>query len=226
MNEGHTYQPGDRRPIASRGLGWVKATASWLVRRGASPNGISASSTVFAVAGAFAIVATPHLHGLGARGAWLAAAACVQLRLLANLFDGMVALESGKASPVGELFNEVPDRLSDAALLVALGFVPTSSPHLGYAAALLAVFVAYVRAMGAVAGAGQLFAGIMAKPQRMFLVTVLCLFEALAPSAWSRSPLLFDLGAAGLVLAVICAGCVVTSVTRLAAIAGKLRAQK
>ena len=73
------------------------------------------------------------------------------------------------------------------------------------------------------AGAGQVFAGVMAKPQRMFLVTVLCLFQAFAPEAWRRAALPLDLGPPALVLAVICVGCVVTSITRLSAIARKLR---
>ena len=42
---------------------------------------------------------------------FLVAAVCVQLRLLANLLDGMVAVGSGQASRIGELYNEVPDRV-------------------------------------------------------------------------------------------------------------------
>ena len=175
------------------------------------------------MAGASALLATPYLEGIEQRALWFAAALCVQLRLLANLFDGMVAVETGQASPVGELFNEVPDRISDAVLLVALGFVEGSSVHFAYAAAILAVFVAYLRAVGGVAGAGQVFAGVMAKPQRMFLVTMLCMFQTLAPETWQRAFLPHDLGAPALVLAVICAGCVVTSFTRLSAIARGLK---
>ena len=78
--------------------------------------------------------------------AWLAAAVLVQLRLLANLLDGMVAIEAAQASRVGELFNEVPDRVSDAATLVGLGFAVGSVPLLGFLAAILAILVAYIRA--------------------------------------------------------------------------------
>lgn len=223
MTPKDTHEPADRRPIASRELGWIKAISRTLVGLGVRPNGISVSSTVFAVVGAAAIVATPHHVGLETRLLWLAGALCVQLRLLANLFDGMVALESGAASPVGELFNEVPDRISDAVLLVALGFVKGSAVHLGYSAAILAVFVAYVRAMGGVAGAGQVFAGVMAKPQRMFLVTMLCLFQALAPTRWIEEISLFGFGVSGLTLAAICLGCVFTGFSRLATLSRKLR---
>src|SRR5438105_2817615 len=44
---------------------------------------------------------------------YLTAAGCIQLRLLCNLLDGMVAIEGGFRSRSGEVFNELPDRVSD-----------------------------------------------------------------------------------------------------------------
>ncbi|PYL24189.1 MAG: hypothetical protein DMF44_05850 [Verrucomicrobia bacterium] len=49
---------------------------------------------------------------------WLFAALGAQLRLRANMLDGMVALVSARASKVGELYNEVPDRVWDAAVFI------------------------------------------------------------------------------------------------------------
>jgi phosphatidylglycerophosphate synthase len=43
----------------------------------------------------------------------VATAACIQLRLLCNLLDCMVAIEGGKSAPTGALFNEMPDRFAD-----------------------------------------------------------------------------------------------------------------
>lgn len=223
MNDQAQNEPAARRPISSRGMFWVKRTAAWLASHDVSPNAISVSSVVFSALGAAALVVTNWTDGLPLRLLWLAVAILVQLRLLANLFDGMVAVEFGKASPVGELFNEVPDRISDALLLIALGFVPGSSPHLGYAAAVLAVFVAYVRAIGSAAGAGQAFSGIMAKPQRMFLLTVLSLFQALSPPRWQELEIPFVGGLPGVVLALILLGALVTSATRILAISRNLR---
>jgi len=40
---------------------------------------------------------------------------------LCNLLDGMVAIEHGKQSQLGVLYNELPDRVSDSVLFVALG---------------------------------------------------------------------------------------------------------
>jgi len=53
---------------------------------------------------------------------WLVAAGGAQLRLTGNMLDGMVALASGRASKVGELYNEIPDRVSDAAVFIGAGF--------------------------------------------------------------------------------------------------------
>jgi phosphatidylglycerophosphate synthase len=158
---------------------------------------------------------------------WLAGAVLVQLRLAANMFDGMVALETGKASPVGELFNEIPDRISDAAALIGLGYAAGGSPAFGYIATALAIFTAYVRAQGKAAGAHSEFCGPMAKPQRMFIVTVAALFMALAPAGWqvrfgpdARGG---HWGIAAAALMIISAGCIVTSARRLARIARTLR---
>lgn len=152
---------------------------------------------------------------------WIASALLVQFRLLCNLFDGMVAVGAGRSSPVGELYNEVPDRISDAAALIGLGYAAGGAPWLGFTAAVLAVFTAYVRALGVAAGAGSHFIGPMAKPQRMFLVTITALYVGLAPSTWEPQVAGLDLPA--LTLALVAAGCGATSVRRLQRIARRLR---
>jgi phosphatidylglycerophosphate synthase len=115
---------------------------------------------------------------------WLAGALLIQLRLLANLFDGMVAIGRGVASPAGELFNEVPDRVSDTAVLAGLG-VAAGDPALGLAAALAAMATAYVRTTARAAGAPSDFGGPMAKPHRMAVVTGLGFLMAVLPAAWA-----------------------------------------
>ena len=148
---------------------------------------------------------------------WLLGAAGAQLRLQANLLDGMVAIAGGKASAVGELYNEVPDRISDPAIFIGLGYAAGASPWLGWLAALLAVLTAYVRVLGKSVGAGSDFRGPMAKQQRMFVVTVLCVLFAILPAAWlCWQPV-------NVALAVICAGSAWTASRRLASIAKKLR---
>jgi phosphatidylglycerophosphate synthase len=130
------------------------------------------------------LAATSWLNGWEQRLAWLAGALFIQLRLLANLLDGMVAVEFKKASPVGELYNEVPDRISDVVTLIGAGYAVGGDPALGYLAACVALFTAYVRAMSKAAGAPNDFRGPMAKQQRMFTVTVVAIYCGLAPLDW------------------------------------------
>ena len=150
------------------------------------------------------------------RAAWLAGAACMQLRLIANLLDGMVAIERRVASPVGELYNEVPDRISDAAAFIGLGYAAGGSIEWGLLAALAAVFTAYIRAMAKVAGAPQDYSGPMAKPQRMFLTTVVALYCAISPLAWQpQFAWLGEGGLPALALAIIAIGGLLTAMRRL-----------
>jgi phosphatidylglycerophosphate synthase len=217
------YQPGERRPIATRDRKASQWAARLLARWGVSANSISVAGLFCGITAGAALAITPYADGWE-RAAWLAAAALIQIRLLANMLDGMVAIASARASAVGELFNEVPDRISDATTLIGLGYAVGGNVALAFTAACVALFTAYVRAMGKVAGAGQEFCGPMAKPQRMFVATVVSLYCGLAPAdwqpRWELSPSPVGLPAAASLLIIV--GGVVTSIRRLGRIARTL----
>ena len=205
----------DRRPIAARGAAPAIHAADWLVARGASPDAISVAGMAAGLLAGLCFAGTVRWPG-GAWALWLAGAALVQGRLIANLLDGMVAIGRGVASPAGELFNEIPDRVSDTAVLVGLGWA-AHSLALGLAAALAAMATAYVRAVGKGLGLASDFAGPMAKQQRMALVTALAVACAVLPAAWT-------VAWPGLALWIIVLGAVGTAMRRLARIVGRLRA--
>lgn len=212
----------DRRPIPQRDWGMMKQVASAMSNAGISPNAISVSSTVFAIGAGAAFAATSCPHAGHPSIWWIAGAVLILMRLLANMFDGMVAIERGVASPVGELYNEVPDRFSDVAILVGAGYAAGGSVTLGLWAAVLAVGVAYIRAMGVVAGAGQAFEGPMAKPHRMWVMIVVAVASAILPQCASS-----DLGCGMALMAyallLVVAGCLITIVRRLRRISRELR---
>lgn len=199
----------NRRPLKSRSSGWARALAAAIARTPVTPNQISVASVGFAALGAWALL-TPD-----APWALLICAACIQLRLLCNLLDGMVAVEGGKGSPVGNLYNELPDRIADSALIVAAGYAGGAA-WLGWCGALLAVCTAYIRALGGALGLSQDFRGPLAKQQRMAVLTCACLLGAVeAHLRHSHYALL----AAAWVIAV---GSLLTCATRTSALARAL----
>jgi len=220
-----SYELGDRRPIASREHKMWQELARYLARKGVRPNAISVLAMISGVLSGFVFGATSWAPGY-ARWLWLAGALLIQLRLLANMLDGMVAIESGKASRIGELYNEVPDRISDAATLIGMGYSMGGDAKLGLTAACVAVFVAYVRVTGKAVGAAHEFCGPMAKQHRMFTMTLVALYLATAPQTWqpmwgpaSR----WGVGAAGLWVVII--GGAITATRRLFHIATVLKRQ-
>ena len=203
-------------------MAFFKTLASALARARIAPNAISLFSVVFAIGAAVAFAGTGLCTGWLLRLHWLGAACCIQLRLIANMLDGMVAVEGGKGGPTGELWNEAPDRVADAAIFIGAGFAAGSVPMLGFGAALAAVFVAYVRALGASVGAGQIFIGPQAKPHRMFVMTLVSVVMAVVPEIRSRVGV-EPLPLMEVALWFVIAGCVVTVWRRLAGIATFLR---
>ena len=210
----------DRRPIAARSWRASNVAADWLVRRGVSANGVSVAGMMVGLAAGAALAATSHLDGIPQRLAWLAAGALVVVRLLANMLDGMVAIGSGASSTVGELYNEVPDRVSDSAALIGLGYAAGGEPVLGFVAALAAVFTAYVRALGKGAGAGQEFVGPFAKQQRMACVIGCAAYCGFAPADWKIG------GLPTIVLGVVAIGSFFTAIRRLRRIGLRLRGDR
>ena len=206
----------DRRPLASRDTGWAKAMARLLARSGLTPNQISVASMVMAACAGLAFWAA----GQGAEN-WrplflpLAALFC-QLRLLCNLFDGMVAIEGGKRAADGAFWNEFPDRVADTLIFIGAGY-GVGNPALGWAAAALAVFTAYVRELGRACGLPADFSGPMAKQHRMAVITCAALLS-LGEPLWN--------GRHGILLAalwIVAIGSGITVARRSARIVHKLR---
>lgn len=202
----------NRRPIKTRSTRAAQALASGLIRTAITPDQISLASMVFALAGAAALLWLPGPPGL------VLCALCVQLRLLCNLMDGMVAVEGGKKSPLGDLYNEIPDRLADSLFLVALGYA-CGLAWLGWCAALVAAFTAYIRVLGGALGLPQDFRGPQSKSQRMAVMTAGCLLAAVEFALRGSQQVL------QLALVVIASGAVLTCILRARAMAALLRAR-
>ena len=211
----------DRRPIATRNRKWAQTATEWLAARNVLPNAISIAGMCACIIAGIALGVTSISDY---RILWLVAALGAQLRLTANMLDGMVALASGRTSKIGELYNEVPDRISDAAVFIGAGFAWDGNIALGYIATILAIFTAYVRAAGKIAGAHNEFCGPMAKQHRMLVITLICLYSATTPRSWQMITLNdSQIGLMTLGLVVIVLGCVITIIRRVSRIAQALK---
>ena len=166
-----------RRPIASRDSGWAKRTAAFLAKKGFTPNFISILSIAFAFISLLAFFLDYKAIGNHIVNMTLVIVG-VQGRLIMNLLDGMVAVEHNKKSPVGGIFNEVPDRITDSLILFGVGLLAKQLPYgmdLAYIAIALSIATAYIRTLGASLNCGHHFLGPMAKQHRMALIIVGCI---------------------------------------------------
>ena len=206
-----------RRYLRTRERGWSRAVAAAVGNAGIRPNAVSLLSIVVAALAGFALWRSGALGG-----SWqllFIAAVAIQLRLLCNMLDGLLAVEGGFKSKLGDLYNEVPDRIADAVILIGAGYGARSLPYgeiLGWSAALVAVMTAYVRLLAGSLGAQQLFIGPMAKQHRMFVMTVGCLAAAIEHSYAGAVRSLW------LALIVVVAGSIVTFFRRLGRLASEL----
>ncbi|TDU72816.1 phosphatidylglycerophosphate synthase [Prosthecobacter fusiformis] len=210
---------GPRRELKSRNTGWARLLARWLIASNLSPNAISVLSIAFAAGSMTCFLLVPdQTTTLGTALMWFGAAAGIQFRLLCNLMDGMVAVEGGKASATGPIFNEVPDRVADVLILVGAGYSTRIDPGviklfdmlpLGWSCAVLAMATAYVRLLQGTLTGQQSFMGPMAKQHRMAVLTLGALV-ALGESLAGREPV-----AIYAALVVIFVGAIWTFIRRL-----------
>lgn len=173
-----------RREVKTRDAAWAKSFASFIATKTSiTPNDISVFSVVCGFVAfmgycGYICPQVPHKYYYILP---IIAIIGIQSRLICNLIDGMVAVEGGKKSVVGDIYNEFPDRLSDTLIIVGAGIAGGSwiSVCLGLLAALFAMFTAYTRVLAGAIGATQRFLGPMAKQHRMALLTIVnlvCIF--------------------------------------------------
>jgi phosphatidylglycerophosphate synthase len=213
------YHPSSRRPIADAFRRTAHAAVRLCVRRHVHPDTISYASIVVSTAAAVCFWQSGERPWL-----LLLAPVFCYVRLWFNMLDGMVALASGKASPRGEILNEVPDRISDVVIFVGVAHSGWCAPLLGYWSAIWALLTAYVGVLGQAVGVQREFSGVMAKPWRMVVLHAGAWGTAAA--VWTESPFAFGgrtiLDWACLVIIV---GCVQTVVVRLRRILAALAAR-
>ncbi|MES2965186.1 MAG: CDP-alcohol phosphatidyltransferase family protein [Bdellovibrionota bacterium] len=214
----------ERRELTSRNTTWARSLARKLAHAGVTPNAISIFSIACAGLALNCFIYADHQRIVGEswRPFILLGAFFIQLRLVCNLMDGMVAVEHGKKTVLGDIFNDAPDRIADAFILMGAAFVAIG-PHridFGWLCTALAILTAYFRTLAGAVGAKQRYLGPMAKQHRMATVTAACALVAIFPSLEYDGHNLMD--AALLVVAV---GALFTCWRRLSAMVADLKGE-
>lgn len=141
------------------------------------------------------------------------------------MLDGMVALAAGKASPRGEILNDIPDRVSDVLIFVGAAHSGWMNPFFGYWAAIFSLGTAYVGMLGQGVGGQREFSGLMSKPWRM-VVLGLGAWLTYGLFRWNHGETsIGSLRALEWTCVIVIAGCFQTSAQRLTRILRGLRAR-
>lgn len=141
------------------------------VRRRLSPDLFTWGALTFSAVAVGALA----LSARHPRGLWLVPP-CVLLRLLFNLMDGQVARGLGVADRLGEVKNELGDRLADALIFVALALHPATNTGLGAVALALVLCASFVGVLSKATGGPRLYLGVMGKGDRMVALALLALW--------------------------------------------------
>lgn len=145
--------------------------ASFLLRRGVSPDAVTITGTVVVTALALGLLPTGHLF-LGAL--------LIGVFALADSLDGVMARRSGRTGPWGAFLDSTLDRVSDGAVFVGITLWFVLHPELPYAAwgtgaalacLVLGSVVPYARARAEAVGATA-SVGIAERTDRLVIALV------------------------------------------------------
>jgi phosphatidylglycerophosphate synthase len=148
----------------------VEPLADALAARRVSPDVLSLVAILVAALGGACLARSPSVPGL-----LLVVPVAAAIRLVLNLLDGMVARRlaaGGPGRPIGELWNELGDRLGDLLFIGGLALVPDVGPWLGLSAVIAALLASYAGITARAAGGRRQYGGVMSKPGRMIVLAV------------------------------------------------------
>jgi CDP-diacylglycerol--glycerol-3-phosphate 3-phosphatidyltransferase len=116
----------------------------------------------------------------------LALPVILAIRMALNAIDGLLAREYHQATPLGAIFNEIGDILSDIALYLPLSLVPGIAAPAIVGVVILALLSELAGVLGWAIAHNRRYDGPMGKSDRAFVfgVVALSLGLGLEPGAW------------------------------------------
>ncbi|GGM80562.1 CDP-alcohol phosphatidyltransferase family protein [Dactylosporangium sucinum] len=191
------YDPRTASPVVR---GWLRLSfriGSALIRAGVrSPNAVTAAGLLLAAA--------VPMTALGGRRAAVAGAVLVLLSAVADSVDGVLAVVTGRASRLGQVWDSAADRLSEAAWMTAFWLLGAPA-WLAVGGTGLMWLHEYLRARATVAGMSGIGTVTVAERPTRVLLAIFGLLAAAAVPAGATAALVVTavLGITGLVQLVI-----------------------
>ncbi|HEV8545218.1 MAG TPA: hypothetical protein VGQ64_02935 [Candidatus Limnocylindrales bacterium] len=151
-----------------------------LARAGVSPDAVTLAAVPVGIVAGGCLLLSPAVPAL-----LLAIPLLALVRLVLNLLDGALARQTGRTHALGELYNELGDRLADIAFLAPVAFLPGANQPLVLLGVLGAVLASFAGLAPRAAGGDRIYRGILSKPGRMALLSVFAVAALVAgPAAW------------------------------------------
>lgn len=162
---------------------WFQRTlqpiTDYFIRNKLSPDWMTYGAVVVAALMGAGLLAAP-----GARWLLLLVAVGVPVRLGMNTLDGQVSRGLGVDDPMGEVKNELGDRVADALIFGALCLVPLVPLPVSLGALMMAFFSGYVGILSKAVTGIRDYSGFMGKPDRMAALAAGCVLVTLT-GAWA-----------------------------------------
>ncbi|MDW5564018.1 MAG: CDP-alcohol phosphatidyltransferase family protein [Methanomassiliicoccus sp.] len=96
-----------------------------------------------------------------------------------DAIDGKVARLTGRASRRGDLLDHILDRYSDVVMIGAVAVSAWCNPYIGMLAIIGVLLTSYMGTQSQAVGAGRLYAGLLGRADRVVLLTIAPLLQAL-----------------------------------------------
>jgi phosphatidylglycerophosphate synthase len=159
------------KPKSRRRWHLLRRITLLLMRLGVTSEMVAVIGMILGILAGVAFMATGEINH--PRSAWGIGILLCLLRATSIRLDSKLQPTSARQSREDEFYNELPERVSDAVTLLGFGFASDSSPWLGLAAALSAIFSAYVRSLASNRLGGRRPTGMafMTRTHRLLLLS-------------------------------------------------------
>lgn len=153
------------------------------------PDIISYAATIIGLGTALCYYYAQDYHVL-----LIGAVITILLRMTLNTIDGVMAIERGNLSLIGEIVNALPDRYSDVFLLLGIIFSPLCNVTLGVAGMVSMFLVSYTGMLGGALGVDWQHHGPLGKVERLILVMVFSIIQYLKMSGGNSQLTILSIG--------------------------------